>query len=301
MVKSQRAVRLVVLGSSNTDLVVQCARLPRPGETLAGGDFAQHAGGKGANQAAAAARAGAKVAFIGRCGRDEFGRAAKAGLRREGIDVVHFHETNAAPSGIALILIGGQSRENMIAVARSANDRVTAADVLAAERVIARADVVVAQLEVPLAAVEAAASLAKQHGVPFILNPAPARKVPARLLRSVDTITPNAHEAEFLTGKPQPEAAAAELLRRGCRRVVVTLGAAGALLFDEHGSRRLAAPRVQAVDTVGAGDCFTAWLAVGLAEGLDFVAATQRAARAAALAVTRAGAQAGMPRRGEVR
>jgi ribokinase len=290
-------VRLVVLGSSNTDLVVKCARLPKPGETLAGGTFAQHAGGKGANQAVAAARAGARVVFIGKHGCDEFGRAAKAGLSAEGIDVTHFRETAAAPSGVALIFIGGRSRENMIAVARSANDLVAAEDVLAAEREIADADAVVASLEVPLAAIEAAAGVALRHGVPFILNPAPAQRLPARLLRLVDTLTPNAHEAEFLTREKRPEAAAAALVRRGCRRVVVTLGAKGALICDEHGVEHIGAPRVREVDTVGAGDCLTAWVAVGLAEGLDLALATWQAVRAAALAVTREGAQSGMPMR----
>jgi ribokinase len=298
--KAPAKVRLVVLGSSNTDLVVQCPRLPRAGETIAGGEFVRHAGGKGANQAVAAARAGAHVVFIGRHGRDEFGHAAKAGLRREGIDVKHFRATDDAPSGVALILIGGRTRENMIAVARSANDCVAPEDVFAAEREFARADAVVAQLEVPLAAVMAAAELARRYAVPFILNPAPARKLPARLLRLVDTLTPNEHEAKFLTGEKRPQAAAAALLRRGCRRVVITLGAKGALILDEEGGQRIGAPRVRAADTVGAGDCFTAWLALGRAEGLDLAAATHRAARAAALAVTRPGAQAGMPTRAEV-
>ena len=279
---------------------MKCSRLPRPGETLAGGEFAQHAGGKGANQAVAAARAGARVVFIGRHGRDEFGRAAKAGLMAEGIDVTHFHETDAAPSGVALIFIGGRSRENMIAVARSANDLVSAEDVRAAEREMERADAVLAQLEVPIAAIETAAKIARRHGVPFILNPAPARKVPARLLRLVDTLTPNEHELEFLTGETRPEAGAAALMSRGCRRVVVTLGAKGALICDEHGAEHIAAPRVNAVDTVGAGDCLTAWVAVGLAEGVDLAIATWRAVHAAALAVTREGAQAGMPMRAEV-
>lgn len=298
--KAPRQVRLVILGSSNTDIVVKCPRLPRPGETIAGGEFAQHAGGKGANQAVAAARAGAHVVFIGKHGHDEFGRAAKAGLRTEGIDVAHFRESAAASSGVALILVGGRAGENLIAVAGSANDLVATGDVIAAEREIARANAVVAQLEVPLAAIEALGRIARRHGVPLILNPAPARKLPARLLQLVDTLTPNEHEAEFLTSEKRPEDAAVALLRRGCRRVVVTLGARGALVVDEHGSRRIAAPRVRAVDTVGAGDCLTAWLAVGMAEGLDIAAATQRAVRAASLAVTREGAQAGMPTRKEV-
>ena len=154
-------------------------------------------------------------------------------------------------------------------------------------------------MEVPLAAVEAAADLARRHGIPFILNPAPARKLPARLLRSVDTLTPNEREAEFLTGEKRPEKAASALVERGCRRVVISLGAKGALLCDEHGAERIDAPRVKAVDTVGAGDCLTAWIAVGLAEGLDLALATWQAVRAATVAVTREGAQRAMPTRAE--
>jgi len=300
-VKNSRPPRLVVVGSSNTDLVLQCARLPRPGESLLGGEFARHAGGKGANQAVAAARAGARVSFVGRHGDDDFGRAAKAGLRREGIDVRHFRQCSGAPSGIALILIGGRSRENLIAVACSANDRLSPADVEAAAAVIAGADAVLCQLEVPLPAVEAAAALAARHGLPFILNPAPARKVPARLLRRVHTLTPNKIEAETLTGSRDPVTAARLLRRRGCGQVLVTVGAQGVWYCSAEGEGLVRASRVKPVDTVGAGDCFSAWLAVGIAEGMAIRPAAERAARAAAIAVTRPGAQAGMPFRAEVK
>ncbi len=289
------------MGSSNTDLVLTCARLPRPGETLLGGEFARHAGGKGANQAVAAVRAGVRVVFVGRCGNDDFGRAAKSGLRREGIDVRHFRECRDAPSGVALILLGGRSRENLIGVARSANDRLSAADVREAATEIARADAVLCQLEVPLEAVEAAAEMAAQHGIPFILNPAPARKLSARLLRRVHTLTPNEAEAETLTGLRDPAAAARALRRRGCGWVVITLGARGAWICADEEEGLVRAPRVRPVDTVGAGDCFSAWLAVGLAEGWTLRAATECAVVAASLAVTRVGAQAGMPSRAEVR
>jgi ribokinase len=299
-VKNSRPPRLVVVGSSNTDLVLQCARLPKPGETLLGGEFARHAGGKGANQAVAAARAGARVSFVGRHGNDDFGRAAKAGLRREGIEVRHFRQISEAPSGIALILIGGRSRENLIAVARSANDRLAAADVEEAEAVIAGADAVLCQLEVPLPVVEATAAMAERCGVPFILNPAPARKLPGRLLRRVHTLTPNETEAETLTGERDVAAAARLLRRRGCGQVLVTMGARGVWVCSAEGEGRVKAPQVKPVDTVGAGDCFSAWLAVGIADGLGIMMAAERAARAATMAVTRAGAQTGMPFRGEV-
>jgi len=294
------APRIVVVGSSNTDLVLNCTRLPRPGETLLGGVLARFAGGKGANQAVAAARAGARVAFVGARGADDFGRQALAGLKAEGVDARHFAATRRAPSGMAVILVGGRDRQNQIVVARSANDEVRPALVRRAAPLIRRAAMVVAQLEIPLAAVLEAARLAKRAEVPFLLNPAPARRLPSSLLRGVDTLVPNEHEAALLTGQADPARAARALLRRGCRRVVVTRGARGALLADASGVRALPALKVRPVDTVGAGDCFTAWLAVGLAEGLDLDAAARRAMKAAALAVTRPGAQAGMPHRREI-
>lgn len=293
-------VRLAVVGSSNTDLVLNCERLPGPGETLLGGEFAQFAGGKGANQAVAAARAGAKVVFIGAHGPDDFGRQARAGLRGEGIDVRFFREKKKVSSGVALILIGGKERENMIAVARSANDSLAVADIH--EESFSRCRAVIAQLEIPLPAVTAAARVAARKGIPFILNPAPARKLPGSLLQLVHTLVPNEHEAALLAGTPagHPRDAALRLLNRGCRQVVVTLGSRGVLLAGEGGFREIPAPRVRPVDTVGAGDCFTAWLGVGIAEGLSLDEAAERAVRAASIAVTRRGAQAGMPHRREV-
>ncbi len=298
--KTPRPPRLVVVGSSNTDLVLQCSHLPRPGETLLGGEFTRHAGGKGANQAVAAARAGARVSFIGRHGDDDFGRAAKAGLRREGIDLRYFRECPGSPSGVALILIGGRSRENLIAVAHSANDCLTSAGVQAASKVFATAAVILCQLEVPLPAVEAAARLAAHHDVPFVLNPAPARKLSARLLRMIHTLTPNETEAEILTGSSDPAVAARQLRKRGCGQVVITLGARGAWISSEEWEGLIRAPRVRPVDTVGAGDCFSAWLALGIAEGLSIRLVVERAVRAASISVTRPGAQSGMPHREEL-
>jgi ribokinase len=298
-----RPVRVVVVGSSNTDLVLTCDRLPKPGETLLGSEFQQFAGGKGANQAVAAARAGARVTFIGAHGNDDFGRAAKAGLKREGIDVRQFRQVAGISSGIALILIGGRDRQNLIAVAKSANDRVK--DIR-----LPKADAVVAQLEIPLPAVMEAARQAHAAGIPFILNPAPARKLPASLLRLIHTLVPNEHEVRILAGGgegPPPSggrrsvgAAARHLRTLGVQNVVVTLGGRGAMMVDDDGERVIPAPKVRPVDTVGAGDCFTAWLAVGIAEKLPLAQAVARACRAAALAVTRPGAQAGMPWRREV-
>jgi ribokinase len=292
--------RILVLGSSNTDLVITSPRLPRPGETLLGGEFRRAAGGKGANQAVAAARAGADVTFIGACGDDDFGHAARIALRREKIRLGHFHTRPGESSGLALILLGGRTKENLIAVARSANDTVSAEDVLRAHREFMRAQVVIAQLETPLPAVLACAQTARRAGVPFVLNPAPARKLPRALLPLTHVLTPNEHEALLLTGETNLRRAGAGLLRAGCRHVVITRGSRGALYFGPGGVKLFPAPKVHVVDTVGAGDCFTAWLAVGVAEQLPLAAAIARALRAASLAVTRAGAQEAMPRREEM-
>lgn len=292
--------RILLFGSSNTDLVIVCDRLPAPGETLLGGKFQRTAGGKGANQAVAAARAGARVVFVGARGEDDFGAVAAAGLRREKIDLRHFKAHKDVSSGIALILLGGKSRENLIAVARSANDLVSGETVRSVRSEFAKSDVVVTQLEIPLPAVKEAARLASEQQIPFLLNPAPARALPKSLLRLVHTLTPNEHEAAILTGESNPERAGEKLLKAGCRNVVITLGAKGALLVDGSGAHRFPAPKVKPVDTVGAGDCFTGWLATGIAESLTMGQAVERAVRAAGIAITRAGAQDAMPRREEV-
>lgn len=292
--------RVLLFGSSNTDLVIVCKRLPAPGETLLGGKFQRSAGGKGANQAVAAARAGARVVFVGARGEDDFGAAAAAGLRREKIDIRHFEAHKGVSSGIALILLGGKSRENLIAVAQSANDLLSPESVRALRSEFSKTDVVVTQLEIPLIAVKEIARLAGEEGKPFLLNPAPARALPKSLLRLVCILTPNEHEAAILTGEKSPERASEKLLEAGCRNVVITLGAKGALLASGSGLHRFPAPKVKPVDTVGAGDCFSGWLAAGVAEGLEIEPAVERAVRAAGVAVTRPGAQDAMPRRDEV-
>lgn len=287
--------RIAIIGSSNTDLVITAHRLPNPSETLLGGDFKRHAGGKGANQAVAAARAGARVCFIGARGQDDFGRAACAGLKAEGIDVSNFRVKQEYPSGVALILLGGNDRQNQIVVARSANDALAPADLDAASNKLRGAKLIVAQLEIPVLTVHHAAIIAAASGIPFLLNPAPACKLPKHLLKLVHTLTPNEIEAGFLTGETSPEKAARVLLEAGCRQVVITLGASGALLADAGGMRRIHAPKVRAIDTVGAGDCFTGWLATGIAKGLCLDEAAENAIRAASLQVTRPGAQEAMP------
>jgi ribokinase len=292
--------RILLFGSSNTDLVIVCDRLPKPGETLLGGKFQRSAGGKGANQAVAAARAGARVVFVGARGDDDFGALAAAGLRGEKIDIRHFKTHKGVSSGIALILLGGESRENLIAVARSANDLLAAASVQAVQSEFSRSDAVVTQLEISMSVVKEAARLAHQARKPFILNPAPARPLPRSLLRLVHTITPNEHEAAILTGEQNPEHAGAKLLDAGCRNAVITLGAQGAMLVNASGTTRFPAQKVKPVDTVGAGDCFTGWLATGIAESMTMPDAVTRAVRAAGIAITRPGAQDAMPHREEV-
>jgi ribokinase len=293
--------RVIVVGSSNTDLVVSCRDLPQPGETVLGGVLEEHAGGKGANQAVAAARAGARVAFIGARGDDDYGRRAMRALREEGIDVRHFTRRTGARSGVALIFVGGRTRQNMIAVARSANDALSGSDVEAASALIRSAAIVVAQLEIPLVAVIKAAELAATAGVPFLLNPAPARPLPKRLLALTEIIVPNEHEAIDLTGEHDAVRAANALVKRGCRRVVITLGAKGALLASKEGTQLFPAPKVKAVDTVGAGDCFTGWLAAGIADGRAIETAIETALRAASYSVTRPGAQQSFPTRTALR
>ncbi len=293
--------RVLVVGSSNTDLVLSCARLPRPGETLPGGEFQRFHGGKGANQAVAAARAGAKVTFVGARGDDDFGRAAAAALRAEGIETGFFQVKRKVSSGVALIFLGGRNRENFIGVARSANDALTPADVRKAAPAFRKAHVVVCQLEVPPETVMEVARMAEALGIPLVLNPAPARRLPAGLLKRVHTLTPNEHEAALLTGVRDPEEAGRALLKKGCRQVVVTLGARGALLVRPDGTRRFPAPKVKPVDTVGAGDCFTGWLAAGLAAGQPIEETLRQAVVAAAFSVTRPGAQSSMPHRRNLR
>jgi len=248
----------------------------------------------------AAARAGAQVTFVGARGRDDFGRVAAEGLRREKIDVRYFVECPKVSSGVALVLLGGKSRENMIGVARSANDVLSPKHVRKARAEFKKANVVVAQLEMPVTTALEAAKLAHAAKVPFLLNPAPVQPIPPSLLKLVHTLTPNEHEAELLTKIADPKKAAAKLLKGGCNQVVVTLGSKGALLVNADGAKYFRAPKVKPVDTVGAGDCFSGWLAVGIAEGLPIEDSIKRALRAASLSVTKVGAQPSMTYRREL-
>jgi ribokinase len=262
---------VVVVGSSNTDMILRLARIPGPGETLLGGQFATAAGGKGANQAVAARRAGGRVALVARLGRDSMGDEALAGFRREGVDVSRVVRDRSRPSGVALIFVGADG-ENSIGVAGGANQRLTPGDVAAARTTIARSRVLLLQLETPLASVAAAARIARKSKVTVILNPAPAQALPRALLRNVSLLTPNEHEASLLTGVRVTGAASAAkaariLISRGVSTVIVTLGAQGALVATRAGSRLVPGFSVRAVDSTAAGDVFNGALAVSLAEG----------------------------------
>jgi ribokinase len=294
--------RVLVAGSSNTDLVIFCERLPKPGETVLGGEFKTFGGGKGANQAVAAARAGGDVAFLGAYGTDSFGDGARQRLAKEGIRVDHFQRVTDAPSGVALILVDGVTRDNLIAVAKSANESVGPAMVSAARSAFEAADVVISQLEINDEAVDAVAKICNELGKRFILNPAPTRALSKVLYERVHVLVVNEHEARSLSGQEDIDTAVAWFEKQGCRAVVVTLGAAGAKFasFIEGKRGSVPATKVVPVDTTGAGDCFVGWLGVGIAEGLSLEHAVQRAVKAASLKATRSGAQDGMPYREEV-
>jgi ribokinase len=297
--------RIVIVGSSGTDMIIKLERIPRPGETLLGGEFHITGGGKGANQAVSAARAGGKVAFVARLGQDDFGDQAKAAFAREGINVEHISRDRKVSTGVALIFVD-QHGENSIGVAPGANGRLSPADLKKARKVFAGASVMVVQLEIPLDTVQIAAVLAAKSGARVILNPAPARALPDELLCHVSILTPNETEAELLTGikvdSDSSAAKAASVLRaRGVQTVILTLGARGALVASSDASPQLVPGfKVKAVDTTGAGDVFNGALAVALAEEQPLLDAVRFANAAAAISVTRLGAQPSAPSRREI-
>lgn len=291
--------RICVVGSINMDLVIETPQLPVPGQTVLGGSFATHAGGKGANQAVAAARAGGQVSFIGAVGDDAFGATLREGLVAEGIDVRHLRTAPDVASGVALIAVD-PAGQNTIIVASGANATVSAADVEAGADLITGADVLLLQLEVPIPVVAEAVRMASAAGVTVILNPAPGAPLPDDLLARCDYVIPNETEAEILTGLlptdwESAEAAAARLLARGAGTVVITLGARGALLADRDGVHRQPAFPIVARDTTGAGDTFVGVFAVAIGQGHLATEAMRRAAAAGALACLTPGAQPSIP------
>jgi ribokinase len=301
--------RVVVLGSSNTDMTVRLARLPAPGETRLGGEFATGPGGKGANQAVAARRAGGEVTFLTAVGDDALGRQAFELYRREGLDVSEARVVSGVPSGVALIFVG-EAGENMIGVAPGANDHLTPVDIdHLPESHFAPGALFLASLEIPVATVVRGLQRARARGMMTVLNPAPIDPaiLDPEVLALIDVLTPNLEEARALSGitrggRGVTEAvdAASRLRARGVGRVVITLGPEGCLVATDEGCSLVPAPSVDAVDTVGAGDAFNGALAVALAEGRPLIEAAAWACAAGALAVTRAGAQGASPRREEI-
>lgn len=291
--------RVIVVGSVNGDYVVRVAQLPRPGETVTGGRLATTPGGKGANQAHAAARLGAAVTFIGAVGKDTTGEDERAAMQADGIDTSGLAECDA-PSGIAMILVDSAG-ENMIAVAPGANDLITAQTVTGRlDGALDRASVVLASLEVPVAAVGAAASAAAAAGATMIVNPAPAQPLPQTLLPGL-VLTPNEGEIRRMVPAADEQAAVATLLEAGARAVVITRGSRGATLLRAGTAPvHRAAPRVEVVDTVGAGDAFNGALAAAVADGLSLDDGLARAVAAGAAACTGEGARSALPTAAEV-
>jgi ribokinase len=301
---SHATPRVAVLGSINMDLVVRCAVLPSPGQTIAGSSVDEICGGKGANQAVAAARAGGKVAMIGRIGNDGFGARMLVNLHDEQINCRHVQDTAHCPTGVAFICVE-DSGQNAIIYVPGANGCVTVADVEAARSAIESADVLLLQLETPVDSVLAAIRIAKAAGVRTILDPAPApHRCPDELL-DVDLICPNESEAAAITGSPvetitQAQAAARTLHERGARHVVITLGGRGALLVDDDTTQLIEPFAIRPVDTTAAGDAFAGALAVAWASGRPLLEAITFASAAGALAASHAGAQPSLPTRDEI-
>ena len=286
--------KIVVVGSANTDMVVKTERIPGPGETVIGGEFMMAAGGKGANQAVAAARLGAQVTFVGRLGSDVFGDQAIAGYEAQGIDTRYVVRDEHVASGVALIFVDARG-ENSIAVASGANARLTPVDVEHAKEAIASADVLLVQLEVPIDAVRRAIELAHRAGVCVILNPAPAKEIASDLLARVSIATPNEHEIRVVVGESDQEKAIARMLEAGTETVLVTLGPRGVLWAAQAGRQSVPAFQVEAVDTTAAGDAFNGGLARALGRGLEMAQAIRYANAVAAISVTRMGAQPSLP------
>jgi ribokinase len=295
---------IYVIGSSNTDMVIKADKLPMPGETILGGQFLMNAGGKGANQAVAAAKLGAKVTFVSKIGDDIFGEQAIKGFQNEGINTDFVFVDTENPSGVALILVDNAG-ENCIAVASGANGNLKNEEVEKAIEKIKNDDIVLIQLEIPISTVVFAIQKCQERGAKIILNPAPAQKLHDALYKYLYFITPNETEAETLTGIKVDDIQSAEraaqfFIDKGVENVVITLGSKGAYLHNKNLKCLIATPKVTAVDSTAAGDVFNGALAVALSEGQGFEMAVDFACKAAAISVTRMGAQASAPKRSEI-
>lgn len=297
------AHKILVIGSSNTDMTVKSRKMPAPGETVTGGTLHMGPGGKGANQAVAAKRLGGDVSFICKVGRDIFGDNALAGYEREGIGISRAMRSDQ-PSGVALILVD-ESGENSISVAPGANADITVEDIRSVADVIRAADYLILQLETPVESVVEAARIAHEAGVYVILNPAPACPLPEEVFAYISLLTPNRSEISILSGIEVKDdeslrAAAAKLRAAGVGDLVITLGSAGSLVFSGGEETMVPALKVNAVDTTAAGDTFCGGLCVGLSEGLGLVEAARFATAASALTVQKMGAQDSIPYRNQI-
>jgi ribokinase len=295
--------KIVVVGSTNVDLIIKGDKIPRQGETVLGGTFFKAAGGKGANQAVAASRAGGDVTFIS-CVGNEYGEESIEGFCSDGINVGHIKKDPDVATGIALIMVD-KNGENSISVASGANLSLTVSDIHKAQHIIKDADVLLMQLEIPIEVVRKAAKIASVAGVKTILNPAPAQPLSDELLKCVTILTPNESETELLTGmqvKNETDAmkAASRILAKGVEVTIITIGAKGALLATKDETKIISAHKVKAKDTTAAGDVFNGALALAIAENKSLDEAIRFANAAAAVSVTRLGAQPSAPKREEI-
>ena len=296
--------RIIVIGNSNTDMVIKTEKLPAPGETILGGKFLMNPGGKGANQSVAASRLGGKVTFISKRGNDLFGNQAVGLLMREGVDIKYIVKDPDLPSGVALITVDSTG-ENSIVVAPGSNGNLLKEDIPSVIFDTGKFEILLLQLEIPIDTVEYSAVTASEHGIKVILNPAPARKLSDNLLKHTWLITPNETEAETITGViitdiPSAERAAELIQERGVKNVIITLGEAGAYIKSENYTGLIPGIKVKPVDTTAAGDVFNGALAVAISEGSDLKDAVIFANKAASISVTRMGAQASAPYRNEI-
>ena len=296
--------RILVIGSSNTDMVIKTEKIPVPGETILGGTFLMNPGGKGANQAVAAARLGGKVTFITKRGNDLFGNQSVGLLMREGIDIRYVIKDDEHPSGVALIIVDS-SGENSIVVAPGSNGYMLQDDIPPKIFASGKYGILLLQLEIPITTVEYSAVMASENGLKVILNPAPAQKLSDNLLEHTWLLTPNETEAEILTGIAvqdisSAETAASALQQKGVKNVIITMGAAGAYVKSESFTGVVPGILVKAIDTTAAGDVFNGAIAVALSERKFLKEAVAFANKAASIAVTRMGAQASAPYRNEL-
>jgi len=304
--KTKTSKQILVIGSSNTDMVINSKAIPRIGETVLGGVFFMNPGGKGANQAVACARLGGNVTFVCKTGNDIFGHQSQQQFEEEEINTSYVFSDLKKPSGVALIFVD-ENGENSISVASGSNSSLLPSDISLAEEAIEKADLVLIQLEIPMESVEFAAKLAKEKGKLVVLNPAPAPSTPlsSELLKNIYLINPNEIEAETISGVKITDTetailAAKKINEMGVANVIITLGSKGALLYDGKNVEFISGNKIKALDSTGAGDCFSGALAIAISEGNSLSDAVRFANRAAAISVTRQGAQSSLPYRAEV-